>query len=414
MGGFFFMTSRARQDGIHDLPEPGWVDSLEALDALCEELADVDEIAIDMEADSYYSYREKICLIQVSAKGKDWLVDPLAGFDIGKIGELLADPTKCKLFHDGEYDVLLFQRQYGFTMANLYDTRAAEATLGSEAPGLGAVLQERFGIELDKSLQRSDWGKRPLTEKQIAYARLDTRFLSELRSEQTKELERRGLMQVLEGECRRLEAIRTKWPEFNPEGWAKLKGARALDPRARRSARELFILRDRLARERDQACFRVFSNQAVIEIARRAPENEKQLAEVQGVSWGIVRRIGDDILDALDDADEMEPIREMPPKPLKEGEVTLDEAGGELQDRLKAWRRNEAERAGYDASLVLHRLAMARIAREQPESADAIARVEGVQTWQAEVHGEALAEVVRGFKADEASGRWKPRRNRRR
>ena len=392
MGGFFFMTSRARQDGIHDLPEPGWVDSLEALDALCEELADVDEIAIDMEADSYYSYREKICLIQISAKGKDWLVDPLAGFDIGRIGELLADPSKCKLFHDGEYDVLLFQRQYGFTMANLYDTRAAEATLGSEAPGLGAVLQERFGIELDKSLQRSDWGKRPLTDKQIAYARLATRFLSELR----------------------LEAIRTKWPEFNPEGWAKLKGARALDPRARRSARELFILRDRLARERDQACFRVFSNQAVIEIARSAPDNEKQLADVQGVSWGIVRRIGGDLLDALDDADEMEPIREMPPKPLKEGEVTLDEAGGELQDRLKAWRRDEAERAGYDASLVLHRLAMARIAREQPKSADAIARVEGVQTWQAEVHGEALAEVVRGFKADEASGRWKPRRNRRR
>jgi len=173
-------------------------------------------------------------------------------------------------------------------------------------------------------------------------------------------------------------------------------------------------LRDRLARERDQACFRVFSNQAVIEIARRSPESEKQLAEVQGVSWGIVRRIGEDILDALDDADEMEPIREMPPKPLKEGEVILDEAGGELQDRLKAWRRDEAERAGYDASLVLHRLAMARIAREYPKSAEAVARVEGVQAWQAEVHGEALAEVVRKFKADEASGRWKPRRHRRR
>ena len=413
MGGFFFMTSAPRKDGIHDLPEPGWVDSLEALDALYEELADVDEVAIDTEADSYYSYREKICLIQISAKGKDWLVDPLAGFDIGKIGELLADPKKCKLFHDGEYDVLLFQRQYGFTMENLYDTRAAEATLGSEAPGLGAVLAERFGIELDKSLQRSDWGKRPLSDEQIAYARLDTRFLSELRREQTTERERRGLMQVLEGECRRLEAIRTTWPEFNPEGWGKLKGARALNPRARRMARELFILRDSLARGRDQACFRVFSNQAVIKIARAQPETEKELADVPGVSWGIVRRIGEKLLDTLDDADEMEPITEMPPKPLKEGEVILNEAGGELQDRLKAWRRSEAERAGYDASLVLHRLAMARIALERPKSADALAEIEGVQTWQAEVHGEALAKVVRDFKADEESGRWKPRRRRR-
>lgn len=407
------MTSSSHNDGIHDLPAPGWVDSEEALAELTAELADVDEVGIDMEADSYYSYREKICLIQITAKGKDWLVDPLAGVSMDPIGALLADPTKRKLFHDGEYDVLLFQRQYGYTMANLYDTRAAEAALGSEAPGLGAVLLERFGIELDKGLQRSDWGQRPLSDQQIAYARLDTRFLSELRSVQVVELEQRGITHVLDGECRRLEAIRATWPEFNPDGWVKLKGARALDPGARRAARELFILRNELASRRDQACFRVFGNQAVIEIARCQPETEKELAEVPGVSWGIVRRIGEKILDVLDDADEMEPIQVMPVKPKKEGDVVLDDAGTELQDRLKLWRRGEAERAGYDASLVLHRIAMGRIALERPTSAAAIAEIESVQAWQAEVHGEALAQVVRDFVADEKSGDWKPRRQRR-
>ena len=407
------MTSSAQKDGIHDLPEPGWVDSAEALSELCAALEGVDEIAIDMEADSYYSYREKVCLIQVSANGKDWLIDPLAGFSLDEVGDLLADPSKCKLFHDGEYDVLLFQRQYGFTMENIYDTRAAEATLGSEAPGLGAVLSERFGIELDKSLQRSDWGKRPLTGEQIAYARLDTRFLSELRRVQTLELERRGLMPVLQGECRRLEAIRASWPSFNPDGWAKLKGARALDPRARRAAREVFILRDGLARERDQACFRVFGNQAVIEIGRVQPQSEKELADVPGVSWGIVRRYGKVILDKLDEADEMEPIREMPSKPLKEGEVALNEAGLELQDRIKSWRREEATRAGYDASLVLHRLAIGRIALGRPSNVGAGAEVEGMQAWQIEVHGEALVRIVREFAADEKSGAWKQRRRRR-
>ena len=408
------MTSHSRHDGIHDLPAPGWVDSAKALAELSAELRDVDEVAIDMEADSYYSYREKVCLIQLSAKGKDWLVDPLAGFSIDKIGELLADPTKCKLFHDGEYDVLLFQRQYGFTMENLYDTRAAEAILGSETPGLGTVLSERFGIDLDKSLQRSDWGKRPLSDEQVAYARLDTRFLSELRRAQTPELERQGLMQVLEGECRRLEAIRTQWPEFNPDGWVKLKGARALAPRERRAAREVFILRDELARGRDQACFRVFGNQAVIEIGRARPQSEKELAEVPGVSWGIVRRIGKEILDSLDEACEMEPITEMPPKPMREGDIVLNDAGNELQDRIKSWRREEASRAGYDASLVLHRLAMGRIACERPSNVEAVTEVEGVQAWQAEVHGEALVKIVRDFEADEKSGSWKPRRRRRR
>ncbi len=409
-----FMTTPSRQVDINELPEPGYVDTAAAMDELFEELKDVDEVAVDTEADSFYSYREKICLIQVSAKGKDWLVDPLAGFSIDKIGELLADASKCKLFHDGEYDFLLFQRQYGFTMENIYDTRAAEATLGNEAPGLGTVIAERFGLELDKSLQRSDWGKRPLTEKQIAYARLDTRFLSELRSAQVPELERRGLLPVLEGEHRRLEAIRTTWPEFNPEGWGKLKGARALSAQDRCAARELFILRDKIASERDQACFRILNNQAVIEIARAQPENEKQLADVPGVSWGIIRKIGGDLLDALDRAEEMEPITEMPPKPRKDGDVQLDEAGAELHERIKMWRRKEAARVGYDASLVLHRIPMGRIALTKPTSADAVAEIDGVQDWQAEVHGEALAGTVRDFEADLASGRWKPGRRRRR
>ena len=113
------MTTPSRQIDINELPEPGYVDTAAAMNELYEELKDVDEVAVDTEADSFYSYREKICLIQVSAKGKDWLVDPLAGFSIDKIGDLLADPSKCKPFHDGEYDFLLFQRQYEFTMENI-------------------------------------------------------------------------------------------------------------------------------------------------------------------------------------------------------------------------------------------------------------------------------------------------------
>ena len=119
------------------------------------------------------------------------------------------------------------------------------------------------------------------------------------------------------------------------------------------------------------------------------------------------------ILDRLDEADEMEPIREMPPKPLKEGEVALNEAGLELQDRIKSWRREEATRAGYDASLVLHRLAMGRIALGRPSNVGAVAEVEGMQAWQIEVHGEALVRIVREFAADEKGGAWKPRRRRR-
>ena len=135
---------------------------------------------------------------------------------------------------------------------------------------------------------------------------------------------------------------------------------------------------------------------------------------IRDSSWGIVRKIGDQLLDALDRAEEMDPITEMPPKPRKEGDVQLDEAGAELHERIKNWRRQEAARVGYDASLVLHRIPMGRIALSKPTSVEAVAGIEGVQSWQAETHGEVLAATVRDFNADLASGRWKPGRRRRR
>jgi ribonuclease D len=124
--------------------------------------------------------------------------------------------------------------------------------------------------------------------------------------------------------------------------------------------------------------------------------------------------MGKDILDALDRADEMDPITEMPPKPMKDGEVHLDEAGSELHERIKMWRRKEATRVGYDSSLVLHRITMGRIALAKPTDSEGVAKIEGIQAWQAETHGEALAATVRDFEADLSSGRWKPGRRRRR
>ena len=87
------------------------------------------EIAVDTEADSFYHYQERVCLVQISAGGRDWLVDPLRGLDIRPLGEVLADPERIKVFHDGEYDILILKRQFGFRFASLFDTRIAAAAL---------------------------------------------------------------------------------------------------------------------------------------------------------------------------------------------------------------------------------------------------------------------------------------------
>lgn len=376
---------------------------------LVDELADFDEIAVDTEADSFYSYQEKVCLIQITGGEVDYLVDPLADLDLGPLGEILGDPKRLKVFHDGEYDVLLMKRDFGFSFAGLFDTRVAAAALGAESPGLASVLKRRFGVELDKSLQRSDWSARPLTAKQIAYARLDTHFLLPLAEEQREELKKNNRLMIVEGECRRLEGLEPPTREFQPNDFLRLKGARSLRPPEMQALRELFCMRDRLARERDVPPFKVLGHPLLVSIARARPKSLRSLERLNGVSPRQLRKVGREILEALERADELGPLKRVPPTPSRR-DISLDEIESELHDRLKAWRKGHALSQGIDSSLVLNRKVLLRIASERPRGREALARIEGLLRWQEESFGDELVQLIETFEKDVKAGKVPPPR----
>lgn len=377
---------------------------------MLDDLSGQREIAVDTEADSFYCYREKVCLIQVTVEDRDYLVDPLAGFDIAELGRLLADPGRTKVFHDGEYDILLFKRRYGFGFANLFDTRVAAAALGSPNPGLANVLRDRYGIELDKSMQRSNWAQRPLTDKQVRYARLDTRFLLDLMREQRRELEKLGRMHFVEGECWRLERIEPPDDSFDPDEFVRLKGARTLDPDGRQALRELYIWREKTAEAADDPPFRILQNENLLEIAALRPRDWSALSRVPNFSPKVLARHGEAILAALDRARELGPLRHFPQLPNREGTSGMDEAQVELHERLKNCRKDLAARIGIDSAYLLNRHVLVRIAKLQPRTLEQLEGIEGLLPWQVRDYGSALLEVIRRFEADLASGAIPQRR----
>lgn len=398
---------------LPELPEPILVEDQAALGAMLRELEGEREIAVDTEADSFFSYREKVCLVQISAGDRDWIVDPLAGLDLAPLGGLLADPERTKVFHDGEYDILILKRDFGFDFRNLFDTRVAAAALGTETPGLASVLRDNFGYELDKTQQRSDWSRRPLTAKQIHYAQLDTRFLVPLMHLQRKQLAEAERLMVVESECERLVRIEPPDTSFDPDEWVRLRGARTLPPAGRSALRELFIERDRIAREVDVPPFRAVRNDVLVAIARRRPRNVRELGQIPGFSPGQVRRHGERLLAALERAREAGPIETLPRLSGRDGNAGLDETGIELHDRLKAWRKEQAAEFGFDASLVLNRHLLASIARERPRRLEDLERI-GLAGWQVERFGRELLDLVRRFERDVAEGRVPGQRRRRR
>ena len=400
---------------LPDLAPPILIQDGEGLARLVDDLERQAEIAVDTEADSFYSYREKVCLVQITVEDRDYLVDPLAdGVELAPLGQILADPDKVKVFHDGEYDVLILKREYDFTFRNLFDTRVAAASLGSTSPGLASVIESEFGVELDKSQQRSNWAARPLTEKQIAYARLDTRFLVPLMHKLQARLEEMERMPILEGECRRLEELEPSPVSFSADEFVRIKGARGMKPVERQALRELFALREAMASEADVPPFRVMNNQVLLELARLRPEGEQQLDSVHGFSPRMVRRFGRRVMEALGAARDKGPLYHVPAQPKRDGTDVLDEIGLELYDRLKKWRKGVAEKVGIESSYLLNRHVMLRLAIARPADAEALAAVEGILAWQLEAYTDQLLELLAKFKGDVERGEVPQRRNRRR
>jgi ribonuclease D len=394
-----------------ELAPPEVIEDRAGLERLLSALASEREIAVDTEADSFYHYQERVCLVQITAGGRDWLVDPLRGLDIAPLGALLADPARVKVFHDGEYDVLIMKRQFGFRFASLFDTRVAAAALGMEAPGLAAVVQARYGYELDKSQQRSDWSRRPLTREQVAYARLDTHYLVPLMHAFVPELEQRGRMQVLTGECTRLAALEPAEKTFHPDEFLRIKGARRLSLSEMRLLRELFVLREEHARARDLPPFKILAPQTLIDLAQARPTSARALERL--VPPSILRRFGPEILGAIQRGLALGPFPRVPQLPARGEDGELTEEGAELHERLKQWRKERAQREALDSSLVLNRRVLQRLAEARPRTRADLAAVEGFLDWQLELFGNELLAVVQRFEDELAAGQIELRRRRR-
>src|SRR5947199_8461453 len=112
-----------------------------ALRSLVDALNDIPAIGVDTEADSFHSYREKTCLLQISTGDEDYIVDPLALSDLSPLAPVFAATHICKVFHAAENDVAGLRRDFGFDTVHIFDTMAAARILGLPRFGLGDLLR---------------------------------------------------------------------------------------------------------------------------------------------------------------------------------------------------------------------------------------------------------------------------------
>lgn len=308
---------------VTKLPVYDELEYIDTLDGLLEFIECVSEknyteLAIDLEHHNYRSFQGITCLMQLSTRDKDYIIDVLAlRLEMHRLLHIFANPHIVKVFHGCQSDNLWLQKDFGLYLVNCFDTYHACKVLKFPACSLAHLLKYYCGIIVDKKHQLSDWRVRPLPEDMILYARSDTHYLlhiyDKMRFDVYSLLGRSGLVAVCEATKVTLSDSYEK-PVFQPNGYIALidelnmqyNRKHTSDPYVLTPLQDtimcgLFDWRDARARALDESLLYICSNSELYRLATVIPQTESELLSCKLKSGYIVHTTSakQEILDVI-------------------------------------------------------------------------------------------------------------------
>jgi ribonuclease D len=370
------------------LPPATYVDTDQTLRSLIPHFSAEPFVAIDTESNSLYAYREQVCLFQITTRKGDFIIDPFAIADMSPLGVVLENPRIEKIFHAAEYDLIGIKRDFGFRINNVFDTMIAARVCGHPQVGLSNLLQHYLGVELDKRHQRDNWGQRPLTPESLLYAQMDTHFLPMLRNDLYDTLVSLGRLDEAYEAFAELPYIEPSNGQFDPEGYWHIGRPHGLKGKQMAILRELYLLREQLASQRDLPPIKVLSNELLIHLAREAPASKSALAEIKGIPAGFIRRHGNAVLQAIQTGQQAKPPRQ--PRQQRPAEHSVMER----YSALREWRRQRANERGVESDVILSKNVLWTLAQSAPRTLDDMQGIPGLGPWRLAAYGTELLAVL--------------------
>jgi ribonuclease D len=370
-------------------------------------------VAVDLEASGMFTYRARICAMQLAWDGGhvaviDTLAPSLAHLGgLGGLAGLLGVGGPVKIVHDVAFDARLLA-EVGIQLGNVHDTALAARMLGRAATGLASLLESELGVHIAKEMQRHDWRERPLDERMLAYLGQDVTYLAALDEKLWGEVVARGIAEEVLEETRyrlasAIEAIRS--PDTSPP-YTRVKGVERLAERELAVLRVVAELREREASRRDVPPHRVASGDALLAIARERPRTAAQVMRLRGVPRDTpdCAAFADDVACAVLGAGETLPPQELARFERPRAPAALVRARRERETRLLAWRREEAKKRGVDEQVVLPGHCVKDAVAIEPGTPDDLRRVPGIGAFRVDRDGAAMASALRGEPAEGAEG----------
>ena len=268
---------------------------------LCRSLESAPHIAFDTEFVSEDTYRPELCLVQVAAPGLLAVIDSLAVPDLTPFWQRLAEGNHETLVHAGREEFLFCMRAVGKRPSRLFDLQIAAGFVGLDYPaGYGSLMARLLGQRPQKGETRTDWRRRPLTRQQLDYALDDVRYLAPMRDRVHARLDRLGRVTWLASEMedwqQDLESADKR------ERFWRTSGISGLSSRSLAIVREVWSWREQEAQRRNQPVRRVLRDDLIVEIAKRALADPKQIRLIRGMERGDLQRALGPLAAAVDRA----------------------------------------------------------------------------------------------------------------
>jgi len=375
-----------------------WINNVcdcdKAVDLLCKESI----IALDLEADNMFHYKNQLCVIQVATLDAVYLFDPIA-ISSGKCFQpLLGESGPVKLIHDAAFDVRLLY-DYGVTPGNIFDTCLASKFLGEQAVGLSTLLLKYFGVKLNKEFQCIDWSLRPLNEKKMQYLVCDVIYLMNLYTFLSAAVADAEIEEEINEELHYISlCAEDDLKEKNLPLWAKIKGWKRLKRKQLNVLKVIAEIRDVAAAKKDLPPSRIIKNKTMISIAKKIPDDLKSLKKIDRFN-SSGRQILQLLLDVIIECKTSEFL-------TSEDLIVFNEAQRPRQTKteatrtkglkkyLKVYRDEQAKERDVDAQVVIPGHCLKEICHSKPCNLEELAVVRGFGEKRLKLYGNEILEIV--------------------
>jgi ribonuclease D len=368
------------------------IDTAAELEEIARSLEKEKTAAVDLEADSMYHYKEKVCLIQIATEKISVVIDPLAIKDLSPLKLIFSNPDIKKIFHGADYDVRSLYRDFKIKINNLFDTELACRFLGIKETGLQAVLKMFFNVDIDKKYQKKDWSKRPLPKEMVAYASKDVIYLLSLAGVLIHKLNNTDRLAWVLEECEDLSKVRPALSNETPL-FMKFKGAGRLKSRSLAVLEALLQFRKCIAEKKDRPFFKIIGNESMVKIATARPVTLRRLKHIKALSNRQIAMYGSDLIQVVASALKI-PESELPVFPSPKPTLLPNRVPAKIK-ALKFWRASKASALGIDPGTLCNNALITAIAVKNPCDSKSLETVEEMKNWQRQAFGGEIIRVLK-------------------